>query len=241
MIKTKEGRWGKISYLDNDLLGKHIDVYGEFSRDECNFLFQLASEHKGLVLDVGAHIGCMTQVFVRAGCTVEAFEPQPYIYDLLQKNTKTAGKYVNTHRMALSYNSRTVEMPLIDYEAVDINTAAASICEGGKGLEVHTDTIDSFKFENVSIIKVDAEGSEQEVLDGAIETIGRSHPIIYLEGDRFDKLPDLAKFMDSMGYNYTRRDFNYFSEDNFEKAEKDLEMGGPDITYNWECRFVNDK
>ena len=43
------------------------------------------------------------------------------------------------------------------------------------------ETLDSFQLCNVSLIKIDAENFELQVLEGARETILRNHPIILIE------------------------------------------------------------
>ena len=42
-------------------------------------------------------------------------------------------------------------------------------------------TIDSLGLDRLDLIKIDAEGMEMEVLQGAEQTIGRCRPVIYAE------------------------------------------------------------
>ena len=51
--------------------------------------------------------------------------------------------------------------------------------EGGDQAELRT--IDSFGFRNVSLLKIDVESLEDQVLDGARETILESKPVILAE------------------------------------------------------------
>jgi hypothetical protein len=46
---------------------------------------------------------------------------------------------------------------------------------------VEARTIDSFGFPEVSLMKIDVEGHEAEVLVGAANTIGAFHPVIIIE------------------------------------------------------------
>ena len=46
---------------------------------------------------------------------------------------------------------------------------------------VVTEKLDYFELDNISLIKIDAEGSEAKVLEGAEETINKCKPIILIE------------------------------------------------------------
>ena len=52
---------------------------------------------------------------------------------------------------------------------------------GGTGIHVDLITIDSLKLNKVSLIKIDVEGMENLVLEGAKETILKNKPVILLE------------------------------------------------------------
>jgi hypothetical protein len=50
-----------------------------------------------------------------------------------------------------------------------------------KRLAVRLDTLDSMATDSVGFIKVDVEGYEEEVIDGACQVIGRDHPVLLIE------------------------------------------------------------
>lgn len=52
---------------------------------------------------------------------------------------------------------------------------------GGNGQFVQLLTIDSLHLKNVSLIKMDVEGMEDQALEGARETILTNHPVIIIE------------------------------------------------------------
>ena len=67
-----------------------------------------------------------------------------------------------------------------------------SVGKGGDKVEART--IDSFGFSEVSLIKIDVEGHEAEVLHGAEKTISAFHPVIIVEiskGNRTVVMPIL--------------------------------------------------
>jgi len=47
--------------------------------------------------------------------------------------------------------------------------------------KIDVTTLDSYKLKNISMIKIDVEGHEEEVLKGAVDTIKKNHPIIFVE------------------------------------------------------------
>jgi hypothetical protein len=60
--------------------------------------------------------------------------------------------------------------------------------------------LDSLELTACRLIKIDVEGMELPVLRGAVETIGRFKPLLYVENDRVDKSKDLMQFIDGLGY-----------------------------------------
>lgn len=225
-IQSVEGRYGRTYYFRFDeYVGKSVFQYGEFSPEECAYIVSKAGT--GLVLDVGANIGCVSQALLASGSSVVAFEPQPAIYELLVLNAPTAV----CHNIGLGSKAGKAYMPKVDYSKRG-NFGGLGI--GSGTLEVSVQTLDSFAFENVSLIKIDVEGYEEEVLRGAVETIARCKPTIYLEADRYEKLTSLANFLASIGYRYEQHNPPLFSKENYFNNPK-LIWDKNYISANWIC------
>jgi len=75
--------------------------------------------------------------------------------------------------------------------------------------------LDDFQLERVDFIKIDVEGFESKVLEGAAETIERCRPIMYIENDRADKSAELIQRLFNMGYRLWWHTPPLFSTDNF--------------------------
>lgn len=57
---------------------------------------------------------------------------------------------------------------------------------------INVKTLDSFNFENINFIKLDAEDKELEILKGGINTITKCHPVILFKcNDILIKLPKI--------------------------------------------------
>lgn len=134
---------------------------------------------KTIILDIGAHIG--THTINLAKClnngVVYAFEPQPKIfrelyYNLLLNNVQN----VKLFNSAVGSENGKIELsPLCG------DNEGGSGCYGSSGIFADLLTIDSLNLNNVSLIKIDVEGMEDKVLEGAKETILRNKPIIFIE------------------------------------------------------------
>ena len=145
--------------------------------------FDLLAEHivpGSVVIEVGAHIGTHT---VRMGQLagpwgrVYAFEPQRKIYRELHHNLALNGvTNVVALRMAIgSGETRIIEMN----PASPGNEGGTGVGSGGDAAELRS--LDSFGFERLSLLKIDVETYENEVLDGALDTIRRNRPVMLIE------------------------------------------------------------
>jgi FkbM family methyltransferase len=232
MPEKVEGRYGPCFVLPNDIyIGQSVINYGEFSKDECEYIVSLANEKKGLVLDVGANVGCISQALLAAGHDVVAFEPQPTIFSLLKLNCPSA----KMHKCAVGDKNGTVYFPFIDYEQTG-NFGGISVSNIGD-VEVPVKTIDSFNFENVSLIKVDVEGFEDKVIQGAIETIKRCKPILYVEVDRPHIQEKLPAILEQLGYTFEDHYPPLFSPDNYFNNTKTI-WSDNYVSGNMVCRPI---
>lgn len=135
-------------------------------------------------VDVGAHNGVYTYYLERAGLHVEAFEPVPECQAVIAAMRGD----ITLHRVALSDGSGATELVVpLQYGAPETQLAHLGERAGeqiGARLEVTVATLDSFALRDVSIVKIDVEGHELAVLRGARETLGRDHPLLYMEIER---------------------------------------------------------
>jgi len=150
-----------------------LALVGEYSIPECNI------EKDDTVFDVGAHFGFFSYYAVQKGAKeVYAFEPNPYVFEILKKHAEMWSDKIKPFEIAL-YSSNGFQELLIPNPLAGWSTLAPKEREGEK-VKVKTMTLDSFvkeyNVERVDFIKIDAEGSEREILKGAKETIKRFKP-----------------------------------------------------------------
>lgn len=133
-----------------------------------------------IAVDIGAHIGTHTVIMSRSvqpNGKILAFEPQKKLFRELTMNLRlNRCSNVTPLRYAIGdTNNQTVEMN----PPVKGNEGATSIGSGGDPVIMRT--LDSFRLSNVSVMKIDVEGSEDGVLSGARDTILRNRPHIIIE------------------------------------------------------------
>lgn len=135
---------------------------------------------KGTVaVDIGSHIGNHTLTLsklVGETGTVYAFEPQVKIFTELGINLyMNSVSNVIIKRQAMGNETKVVETN----PAQPNNEGGVGIGNGGD--KVNMTTLDSYQLNNVSYIKINVQGLEEEVLLGAEKTILRNRPVISLE------------------------------------------------------------
>ena len=133
-------------------------------------------------LDIGAHIGTHTFILSQAvgnTGTVFAFEPQPKIFRELFLNMALN----ELSNIWFYYGGVGDKMGQIELSPLVQGNEAGTGLWGGTGKFVPLITIDSLKLEKclASATKIDVEGQENAVLDGAKETMLRERPVILIE------------------------------------------------------------
>jgi FkbM family methyltransferase len=160
------------------------------------------------LVDIGSNIGNHGNFFSFQGVKGSSFEPSKTNFELLQKNCPT---FAN-HNVALS--SFTGSSTLLTYSDSMGNNRLVEGCATNKqeasGTEiVGVARLDDYLLDSVSLIKIDAEGSELDILIGAEQTIRANYPDIWLELHEDENLKralisysrkDVVDFLMSLGY-----------------------------------------
>ena len=159
--------------------------YGRHGEVELHLLEFLCRRDQDAI-DVGANDGCYVHYLRRHARQVIAFEPMPSLARMLRRKFRRG---VVVESMALSDTAGTVSlrMPVVDGVVVTgcstVSSAASATYPAHRAIEVPMDRLDSVYGGEVGFIKIDVEGHEQAVLDGAIETIRRCRPRMLVEVD----------------------------------------------------------
>lgn len=242
MYKSVEGRWGRCKFLAKDeYVGRSMYYYGEYNPDETEMIMDLAFRGKNpdnvVCLDIGANIGVISQALLCTGARVYAFEPQPQIFELLKEN---CGNTRNTnfilHNTAVGAVVGMANMPKVHYSSKGnfggLGIGTPSIYGN---ITVPVITIDSLTIPDIGFIKIDVEGYELEVLQGAEATIRECRPIMYIEDDRGDKSRALRQYIEYLGYEFEEHQPALYRENNFFGLKKNV-WGRNYASHNLICR-----
>lgn len=156
-----------------------------------------------VAIDVGANRGYYSYALSKIASRVEAFEPYPVIARFARRKLR---KNVRLHEIALSNYCGSAKLRIPQCKGgIDVHyggTLTDIPLENSIEVVVPVMTIDQFGFDDVGFIKVDAEGSDMDVIEGARKTIRRHRPNLLVELLPFyrDPLGCIEQIETTMGY-----------------------------------------
>jgi FkbM family methyltransferase len=166
---------------------REAHYFGKYGEVEMHLLKFLCRRDQDAI-DVGANYGGYVHFMRHYARRVIAFEPVPEFAELLRRKFP---RDVMIKSIALSGRAGEAElyMPMIDGVMVSgcstISVVASLAYPAHRVLKVRTDRLDSVYGDGTAgFIKIDVEGHEQAVLDGAVETIDRCRPRVLVEIDQ---------------------------------------------------------
>ena len=179
-LRLKHCRQGVMLYdIRDEYTGKSLDRYGEFAEIEAE-LFNDVIKPGMLVVEVGSNIGAQTLhlaklVGDRGG--VLAFEPDRVKFQMLSANLALNG-IENTDTQCLAVGAEAGQA-----------RQSPSNDDGAEPDDADDDVVDMITLDNMMLpachlIKINAEGIEKEVLEGARQTIERFRPAIYTKDNK---------------------------------------------------------
>ena len=130
---------------------------------------------KGLALDIGANVGLWSRDFVGSFKRVIAFEPVALFRECLEHNVQ--GKNFEVQPIALGDQDTQGTMIITEDNSGHSHLDPATMGTGN----VRVVRLDTLNFHDVSYIKIDCEGYEYRILQGAEQTIRRCRPVVVIE------------------------------------------------------------
>lgn len=139
-----------------------------------------------LTVDVGANLGLYTRRLARLSKQVYAFEPS---HDMARFLRRTSASNVTVHEIALSDENGEGELFIPQDESGSVHGLASlepQIDASGRllaSLNVRTARLDTIVDIDVAFVKIDVEGHELNVLNGATSLIDRCQPVFLVEAE----------------------------------------------------------
>jgi len=146
-------------------------------------------------IDVGVYRGVHSYEMAKYSKNVHSFEPNPVIFKELNRYLPSIIKNINLYNYALSDKTekKILKIPLRnpninksnyeEYYKMGLATIhEKNIIENFDEFEINCKKLDEFYFNNkISFIKVDVEGHEIQVIDGAKNLIKKFNPNLMIE------------------------------------------------------------
>jgi FkbM family methyltransferase len=139
-----------------------------------------------VTVDVGANCGLYTRKLARCSRKVHAFEPSHSMAELLRR---TSASNVNVHEIALSDQIGDAELFIPrDDDRLTYSLASLEPRHGSSSQQVVSTTVpmarlDAIVHEDVAFVKIDVEGHELNVLNGAVDLLEHSQPVFLVEAE----------------------------------------------------------
>ncbi|MGV0961458.1 MAG: FkbM family methyltransferase [Limnohabitans sp.] len=179
-------RRGKMAIFANDYIGLQINQHGFFERSDLDMVFAflnpiLEDLGNGIALDIGANIGNHSLYFSRYFKAIHSFEPHPRIFDLLQFNARIVDNIV-PRNFGLGDANESLELNE-NWENMGSSSIKHNPGIEGSKVSIEIKRLDDLALDTgtISLMKIDVEGFESNVIRGAWKTIQEHQPLILME------------------------------------------------------------
>jgi FkbM family methyltransferase len=179
-----------------------------------------------VTIDVGANCGLYTRELARLSDQVHAFEPSAAMANLLRR---TSARNVSIHEIALSDHEGDADLfiPQGDGGLVHGRASLETQDEFSAGqittAHVPLARLDDVVHEHVAFVKVDVEGHELSVLNGAVDLVERCQPVFLVEAEdrhRAEATRSVFDFFRDKSYHgFFLHDDGVISIDHFDAGE----------------------
>ena len=147
-------------------------------------------------LDIGANAGIYSYHFRNKMKKIVAFEP---VKEILISLENLKSRNIEIHNCALSNKNDYLEIhiPVDKYgNKISYTASLEARSENTVKRRIEVKKLDDFNYQDISLIKIDVEGHELEVLKGGYETIKKFKPPLVIEIEQRHLAYDMSKTLD---------------------------------------------
>ncbi len=229
-FSIKECRHGIMVWPKADrVIGAALANYGEFAEGE-NRIMARYLRSGDLAVDIGANVGSTTLPMacaVGAAGQVFAFEPQPLVGHCLATSL-VLNEISNVRVLSLAVSQR-AGVAKMDFNAGGDAGNFGSTALSLDGDLVPTIALDDLHVDRLALLKIDVEGHEWDVFQGAKNTIRNFLPVIYFEAKRMPGTVSSIEFLQRCNYRCYWHFAHFFRSDNFRGNSVDVFRGVGDM------------
>lgn len=194
--------------LNGFIVPQILAPYFEHNIPEQSLIEWVAHELKnpeGIFIDIGSHVGTWAIKLASSFLHTHAFEPQKDIYNCLCGNIALAelSSRITSHNTAICsiYGKRLMR------KTTEGGGEASLVVPGLIEEVVEANVLDTYRIQNVKLIKIDVEGNEINVLKSArLTLLNNDFPPILLEcwqDERGQERDKLFEYIKGLGYTVT--------------------------------------
>jgi len=211
-LKTKDGR--TLDAFAGDSITTEIQEKGEYDSntlDSIRYILDLINPRTSL--DIGANIGNHALVIGTYSQRLVAFEPVPFIYQLLARNLEQNGlSQCSALNVGLSNEAIARDIFIPDYGNLGCSSLEHINAEGTR-VRINTLIGDTYLeisglANQIDFIKIDVEGHEPAALTGLAKTLAEQTPLILME---YRNENTLALFQDQSLFNQLFPNYRIYS------------------------------
>lgn len=192
----------------DEFMAAELGPDGSYQKSHLDLAMKFVTDWS-LAVDAGAHVGTWARVLSQKFLQVIAVEPAADTFEALAANMATFGcQNVDLRNVALGARSGMVSIAPLEPRAEALkNTGARFVQAGGN---IPCQRLDDWDLPSLGFLKLDVEGSEASILEGALKTLRRCRPIVLYENKgfvrRFGYRPDAPKaVLESIGYRFLEK------------------------------------
>lgn len=213
-------------------VGFFLNNFNEYEPYTTSFLSSLVENTHGDFIDVGANIGYYTIIAGKINPKIKilAIEPEPINLSFLKRNIQTNNIHnVQTFEGVVGNQAGKTTL----FVSPNSSGEHSTVIKSDKTLLVSSTTIDELvkKFNlSPSIIKIDVEGAEGDVIEGSVQTINKYRPDLIFEYSlRNENNPSIFDQLIPNGYRFFI--INERNKSQTSTSPKALSLLLKDITY----------
>ena len=210
-----------------------VDTYPEDISPMFSWMQNLELPQKPTILDIGANVGMFSLSYASMfdDAEIHCFEPVPFIYNYLSQNLElnpNLSSKMHAHNLGLSNcverNKLSIPVPQQhERYSKELDIRLYSVL--GEGEEKFSAQfmpidrwVDNFKIHSLDFIKIDVEGHEYSVLEGASKTLLSFRPLVMFELNQltlalsYRTVDEYLRFATDHGYHVFGLEYGYKSE-----------------------------